>query len=163
LVYTSEDEYMPRLLTTLAASADRYASRLILVDNTTQNGARAWSGYFARELILYNTRRLSYGCNLNRILKASTAPYVLLLNTDMYFDPQERCVDRMVEFMNRHADCGVAGCRLYRTDGSYTYPARRFPTVPMIAARRLPLTVGLLEEYEKKLLYAERDPTTVFD
>ncbi len=29
-----------------------------------------------------------YAANLNRVLGVSTARYALLLNTDMYFDPQ---------------------------------------------------------------------------
>jgi GT2 family glycosyltransferase len=89
--------------------------------------------------MLVNTARLGYGANLNRILAATTAPYVLLMNTDMAFDPAEPCLLEMVRFMEANPRCGVSGCRLYRPDGRYAYPARRFQTPRMIAARRLGL------------------------
>ena len=81
-----EQELMPRLLGTMAASGDGLRMRLILVDNASA-GVEPWCGYFPDTQIVRNARRLPYAANLNRILDASTARYVLLMNTDMYFDP----------------------------------------------------------------------------
>ena len=64
--------------------------------------------------------------NLNRILRASTARFVLLLNTDMFFDVAEPCVLRMVRFMHDTPHCGISGCGLYHENGEFAYPARRF-------------------------------------
>ena len=80
---------------------------------------------------------------------------MLLLNTDVYFDPDERCLTKMVAFMDSHPACGIAGCRVYHEDGSYAYPARRFQTLPIVLSRRLGLgrlLPGALEGY----LYQER-------
>ena len=96
-------------------------------------------GRFWQTQVLTNSARLGYGANLNLILEASTARYVLLMNTDMYFDPAEPCLAKMVQFMDAQPDCGVSICRLYRPDGSYGYPARRFQTLGAIAGRRLGL------------------------
>ena len=63
--------------------------------------------------MLHNARRLSYAANLNRILDASAARYVLLMNTDMYFDPREQCLRRMVGVHGRPAAVRhwpAAGC-----------------------------------------------------
>ena len=117
VIYTHERPLMPRLLETMSASGRRLCMRLILVDNASADDLEPWCAYFPETRILNNARRLGYAANLNRILEASTARYTLLLNTDMYFDPRQHCLARMVAFMDSRPQCGVAGCRLYHADG----------------------------------------------
>ncbi|MGQ0633668.1 MAG: glycosyltransferase [Planctomycetaceae bacterium] len=155
IIYTFEDEYMTPLVSSLAGSGDGLAQRCLLVDNASAGGIARWRGCFPETRVLRNERRLTYAENLNRILEASTARYVLLLNTDMAFDPREQCVAKMVRFMNRHPDCGVSGCRLYHANGTYAWPARRFQTPGIIAARRLGLS-RFMRDTIKTYLYADR-------
>ena len=82
--------------------------------------------------ILRNEKPLGYAANLNRIL-AATSAYVLLMNTDMYFDPADQCLAKMVAFMDERPRSGISICQIYRPDGSYGHPARRFPTLRTIA------------------------------
>ncbi len=150
------------LLDTMAQAAGDLRVRLILVNNASTDRLEPPQERFWKTTTVSNSSRLGYGANLNRILEASTAPYVLLMNTDMYFDPAEPCLAKMVRFMEAHPDCGVSICRLYRPDGTYGYPARRFQTLRTIAARRLglaPVFSGSLDEY----LYRRRDPLSRFD
>jgi len=139
VVYTGERDLMPRLLTTLAASGRGVRARLVLVDNCSPDGADRWRGCLPDTLVLRNGRRLSYGPNLNRAVRACSARYVLLLNTDMYFDPRQQCVGRMVRFMDGHPKCGISTCGVYHEDATYAYPARRFQTPAVILGRRLGL------------------------
>lgn len=162
IIYTHEREYMPRLLSSLGASAVGLSVRLILVDNVSADGTAEWERVLPSTVILRNRTRLGYGPNLNRILRASRAPYVLLLNTDMYFDPGEQCLAQMVRFMESHPECGLSGCRLYHPDGTYAYPARRFQTLRTIAGRRAGLA-GLFSRELDRHLYKERDPHDVFE
>lgn len=136
VVYTHERDLMPPLLSTLKASGNNLRMRLILVDNVSEDGADCFRDYFSDTVVLRNARHLHYAANLNRILHASTAKYILLLNTDMYFDPEEQCLTRMTAFMDTHLDCGIAGCQLYHADGEFAHPARRFQTLSMIMSRR---------------------------
>jgi N-acetylglucosaminyl-diphospho-decaprenol L-rhamnosyltransferase len=136
VVYTGERELMPRLLSTMSASGEGLQVRLILVDNASPDGVGPWRRHLSETLVVRNDRRLGYAANLNRILDASAARYVLLMNTDMYFDPREQCLKRMVALMDGQPGCGVAGCRLHHADGSEAHAARRFPTPPLILARR---------------------------
>lgn len=163
VIYTHEDHFMPRLLESLAASGDGLSMRLLLVDNVSDNGAERWKPLFPDTQIIVNEQRLGYGPNLNRILEASTARYILLLNTDMYFDPDEQCLAKMVAFMDAHRDCGVSGCRLYHEDGSYGFPARRFLTLSMIAARRFGTFAGVFRHHADRLLYKDHVPEDVFE
>jgi len=148
---------MPRLLSTLAGSAKGVRMRLILVDNHSGEDLQRWKPYVPRTAVVENSRRLGYAANLNRILRASVARYVLLLNTDMFFDPPAQCLGRMVRFMDRHPGCGIAGCRLLHADGQFAYPARRFQTLPVVLARRLRLG-SLMERTLDEYLYRDRNP-----
>ena len=110
---------------------------------------------------MYNTRPYGYAANMNRIMAASNAHYTLLLNTDMYFDPGDQCLTKMVRFMDENPRCGISICQVYRPDGSYGHPARRFPTLGAIAARRL----GLRRPCARSLrehLYEDRPATSSF-
>ena len=129
---------------------------MILVDNASAEGVEGWDERLPQTLVLHNPRRLHYAANMNRILQASTARYVLLMNTDVYFAGEERCLTKMVEFMDSHPTCGVGGCRVYHEDGTYAYPARRFQTIGSILCRRFGLRrllPGTLEHY----LYQDRE------
>lgn len=162
VIYTYEDQFMPQLLATLAASGQGIRSRLILVDNVSERGAEVWRPHFPEVMVLKNTARLGYAENLNRVLAASTARYALLLNTDMYFEPAEQCLARMVQFMDRHPECGLSVCRIYHPDGTYAFPARRLQTWRTVAARRLGLArlfPGELDRY----LYRQADLTGQFE
>jgi GT2 family glycosyltransferase/glycosyltransferase involved in cell wall biosynthesis len=139
VIYTHEREYIAPLLKSLAASGPGLRTRLWLIDNQSEDGAEQWMSLFSSTRVLHNERRLNYAENLNRVLKMATARYVLLLNTDMVFDPQDCCLTRMVAFMDRHPRCGLSTCRLLHPDGSEAHAGRRYQTLSVIAARRLGL------------------------
>jgi GT2 family glycosyltransferase len=162
VIYTHERRYMPQLLDTMRPAAGDLQLRLILVDNASAGGCDEWRRAFPRTTVRTNAARLGYGANLNRILEAATAPYVLLMNTDMAFDPAEPCLEKMARFMDAHPDCGVSVCRIYHPDGGYGYPARRFQTPRIIAARRLGLDTVFSHSIEH-YLYGDRDRESSFD
>jgi GT2 family glycosyltransferase len=139
VIYTHERQFMPRLLGSLHASGEGLRKRLLLVDNCSDDGVEPYLEYFPETEIIENSQRLGYAANLNRILQRSTARYTLLLNTDMYFDPDSQCLARMVRFMDEHPDCGVSGCALRHDDGVFAYPARQFQSIAVVLARRFGL------------------------
>lgn len=162
IVYTHERRYMPRLLETMAPASGNLNVRLILIDNASHDGQRQCLASFPRATVIHNQQRLSYAANLNRILRVATAPYVLLMNTDMHFEPPEPCLEKMAAFMDRHPGCGLSVCRLHHPGGGYAWPARRFQTPRIIAARRL----GLARRMQRELadyFYHDRDHFGAFD
>jgi GT2 family glycosyltransferase len=162
IIYTHERHFMMPLVSSLAQSGRGVSLRLVLVDNASADGVGEWRNVFRETVVIRNERRLGYAANLNRILAASYARYALLLNTDMYFEPAEQCVAKMVRFMDTHPDCGVSGCGLYHPDGSYGFPARRFQTLGTIAARRLGLG-KLLGRTVDSYLYRDQPRDAVFE
>ncbi len=161
IIYTYERHYIEPLLDSLADSGDKINRRVILVDNRSDDGVDDLAARLPQTLVLHNTERLGYAANLNRILEASSARYVLLMNTDMQFEPGEQCLAKMVDFMDRTPECGLASCRLYHPEGTYLHPPRRFPTVSMILGRRLAPGV-LFQASAQHHLYGEHDPRETF-
>ncbi|MBI3865607.1 MAG: glycosyltransferase [Planctomycetia bacterium] len=161
-IYTHERNFMTPLVSSLAQSAHGVSMRMILVDNASDDGVDEWRHAVPGTIVVRNNRRLGYAANLNRILEASTARYALLMNTDMYFVPAEQCVAKMVRFMDAHPDCGVSGCRLYRPDGSFGFPARRFQTLKTIAARRLGMP-RLYRDTVNSYLYRDKPHDSIFE
>jgi GT2 family glycosyltransferase len=153
---------MGPLLSTMKASAPKLNFRLILVDNHSRDGIEPWRQIIPETKVLKNTERLHYSANMNRVMAASTARYVLVMNTDMFFDPRQRCLSRMVEFMDSHPNCGIAGCRLMHADGRDARAARRFQTLSVILARRFGLG-GLMRRTLERYFYMDHAPGESFD
>jgi N-acetylglucosaminyl-diphospho-decaprenol L-rhamnosyltransferase len=166
VIYSGERDLMGPLLSTLKASAPGLNYRLILVDNHAgyplDGGVEPWCQIVPETKVLTNPERLSYAANMNRILAASTARYVLMMNTDMFFDPRQRCLTRMVDFMDAHPGCGIAGCRLLHPDGHDARAARRFQTLSVILARRLGLGSFMRRTLER-YFYMDHAPGESFD
>ena len=156
VVYTYEDDLLAQLLLSLREAAAGVDARLIFVDNNSQKDISRWSQTFARTKVVANCERLSYASNLNRIMAAARAKYVLLLNTDVYFAQSEPCLWNMVRFMESHPRCGIATCRIYNADGNQSPSARRFQSVPIILARRFGLG-KLMPQVLDDYFYADRD------
>jgi len=161
VIYTNEHRLMGPLLSTMNSSGPGIRFRLLLVDNASDHGVEPWRSIVADTHILRNNERLNYAANINRILSASTARYVLAMNTDMFFDPRQQCLTRMVRFMDTHPECGVAGCRLLHADGENAFAARRFQSLPIIAARRLGLA-KYMRQTIAHYLYQDRDTNSTF-
>jgi GT2 family glycosyltransferase len=162
VIYSGERDLMGPLLSTMRASAPGLNYRLILVDNHSRDGIEPWRQVIPETKVLKNTERLHYAANLNRIVAASTARYVLVMNTDMFFDPRQRCLSQMVEFMDSHPNCGIAGCRLLHADGHDARAARRFQTLSVVLARRFGLG-GFMRRTLERYFYMDHAPSESFD
>ena len=162
VIYSGEQDLMGPLLTTMRASAPGLDYRLILVDNQSRGGIEPWRQIVPTTSVVRNQQRLGYAANMNRILSAATARYVLVMNTDMFFDPRQNCLAKMVDFMDAHPDCGVSGCRLFHADGVDAWAARRFQTLSTIVARRLGLS-KLMPQTVDHYLYRDRVPDDSFE
>lgn len=161
VIYSGERHFLVPLLQSMSQATGDISARLIAIDNASRDGLAGSLTWPLRTTVLYNAVPMSYAANLNRILSVATARYVLLLNTDVEFEPTEACLSKMVRFMDSRPQCGVSTCRIYHPDGSYGHPARRFQTPAMIASRRLGLT-RLFQGALRRYLYLDCDPRSTF-
>jgi N-acetylglucosaminyl-diphospho-decaprenol L-rhamnosyltransferase len=87
--------------------------------------------------ILQIERSQGYAANANRGIAATTAPFVVVANTDTIAEPT--AVEALYEFASSRPRCGIAGPELRYPDGTWQASRRRFPTVAMTMLRRPPL------------------------
>ena len=101
VIYTHERQWMPGCWRRWPPPPTAWPMRLILVDNASVEGVEPCRHVVPQTQVVRNPGRLAYAANLNRIFQASTARYVLLLNSDMFFDPPAQCLARMVRVHGR--------------------------------------------------------------
>jgi GT2 family glycosyltransferase len=72
------------------------------------------------------TSNLGFAAGVNTILRRSTAPWVLLLNSDAW--PEAGAIERLVEFATQHPLAAAVAPRLLRPDGQLERSAWVFPS-----------------------------------
>jgi len=99
-----------------------------LVDNASSDGTVEMTRTRFPDVTVWplNTNAGFSAAN-NLVLRATHAPYALLLNPDT--EATEGALDHMVELMQRRTEVGISGCRLVLPDGTFDHAAKReFPT-----------------------------------
>lgn len=99
-----------------------------VVDNASVDGTPEMVELDFPEIVLHRLDRNAGFCVANnRVLGATTAPWVLLLNPDT--EVYEGVLDHMVTVMEREPRIGMSSCRLVQPDGTFDHAAKRsFPT-----------------------------------
>jgi len=99
---------------------------IFVVDNDSQDGtAEMVSRDFPQVKLVANNENLGFAKANNQAIKRSGGRYVLLLNPDMRV--KEGALEKMVAWMDKHPEVGVAGCRLKDEKGNDLPHVRRFP------------------------------------
>ena len=75
-----------------------------------------------------------FAAGVNAGVRATTSPFLLLLNPDSVVEPETCC--RLADWLEAHPDVGVAGPRIRNADGSVQPSARRFPDLTTAIAGR---------------------------
>jgi GT2 family glycosyltransferase len=79
---------------------------------------------------IQNEKPLGFAANQNQMLRLSTGRYMLPLNSDTLIHPQ--ALQALVNFMDDHPQCGIAGPRLLNADGTLQPSCHNFPSpIPM--------------------------------
>lgn len=63
-----------------------------------------------------NAQPIGFAANHNAIMRLARTPFVALVNDDVTFQPQ--ALDRLVGYLEAHADAGLVGPRVLNPDGS---------------------------------------------
>ena len=126
---TGERELVRDCLASLEGHPLRLGEMAVwVVDNASADGTAAM---VRDEFPWVRLRALDWNsgfCIGNNIgLRASAAPFVLLLNPDT--EVFEGSLDHMIDLMRDEPDIGMSGCRLVMRDGRFDHAAKRsFPT-----------------------------------
>jgi N-acetylglucosaminyl-diphospho-decaprenol L-rhamnosyltransferase len=97
-----------------------------VVDNASSDGsAEMVRRSYPEVTLIENSENVGFARANNQSWKQATGRYWMLLNSDTEVSPG--ALDRLVDFMDRHPDAGLATARLVSPDGSAQHCAQRVP------------------------------------
>jgi N-acetylglucosaminyl-diphospho-decaprenol L-rhamnosyltransferase len=102
--------------------------RLLVRDNASSDGTPALLKERVPEAeIDAGTENLGFAAGVNTILARSTAPWILLLNSDAW--PEPGAIGRLVEAARAHPRAAAVAPRLERPDGTLEHSTHPFPSL----------------------------------
>lgn len=101
---------------------------VILVDNASKDDSIPHiQAEFPQVTLILNQENVGFAIANNQAMRVAQGRYVLLLNSDTLI--QSDTLETMLQFMDKHAEVGAAGCKLVLQDGSLDKACKRgFPT-----------------------------------
>ncbi len=118
---------LQRMFSALDAARAGLTIEVIVIDNaSTDSSADLIERDYPAVILIKNSRNVGFGRANNQALPHIRGRYVLLLNTDAFVEPDT--LQKTVEYLDRHSNCGVLGVRLVGEDGSLQPSCRSFPT-----------------------------------
>jgi len=113
-------------------SSPRLVGEIIVVDNASTDGsAEAVENKFPNVRLLRNAANGGFAKANNQGIHAAPGKYLLLLNPDTLFI--EEAITPVFEFMEKHPEAGIAGCKILNQDGSQQPSYFAFNNLAMIA------------------------------
>lgn len=115
-------------LQSIKASQYRLAIEVLIVNNTLDriDLPGDFEHAFRRFHLHQNQQPLGFAANQNLMLRRAAGRYSMPLNSDTEVTPD--ALKELVDFMDEHPDCAIAGPRLIYPDGRLQPSARDFPT-----------------------------------
>uniref|UniRef100_A0A832EKJ4 Glycosyltransferase family 2 protein n=1 Tax=Desulfacinum infernum TaxID=35837 RepID=A0A832EKJ4_9BACT len=117
---------LAKLLESLEDNEKAFGSYAVHVVNNGHADSLLLRWAQAGRIRLYqNGTNLGFARAVNRVLGATQAPYVMLMNPDTWFISP--IMGKMVDFMEAHPRVGILGPRVLNEDGTLQGSARSFP------------------------------------
>jgi len=138
-------EFLHQSLLSIEKAAAGLKVEIFVVDNASIDGTPEFvREHFPAVHLIANTENAGFGAANNQALREAEGNYILFLNPDTII--QEDTLSVMMDYMDRHPECGLSGCKILNADGSLQLACRRsFPT-PMVT---LPKMLGLSALFPK--------------
>jgi len=128
LVNHNTREILRKCLKSIGKQTKGIAYEIILVDNNSTDGsAEMVQGEFPAVQLIRNSENRGFAAANNQGISRACGDYTLLLNSDT--EVLDGAIQRTLEFMERHPEAGVVGCKLLNRDGTLQPSCRSFPSV----------------------------------
>ncbi len=128
IVNWNTKDLLERCLNCVTATAGAVSYELIVVDNASIDGSTDMlRAQYPQVRLVENSQNIGFARANNQGLAIARGRYYLLLNSDAFVNPG--AIPAMVKFMDRQADAGACGCRLYYEDGGLQRSAYSFTTL----------------------------------
>ena len=136
-------------LSSVIESTSPVEVEIVVVDNASSDGSlEAVRDTYPQIIAIANPSNLGFAVACNQAIRASSAPFILLLNSDATITPQS--FQALYETMNANAQCGAAGCRIVNAAGLETTNTRNFLTPFNQALEQAGVTGGIHWKYLRR-------------
>lgn len=99
---------------------------VFVIDNDSQDGTDEMvKKNFPRIKLIVNYKNVGFARANNQAIQEAKGDFVLLLNPDT--EIIENALEKMVSFMKKNQEVGIAGCQLLNPDGTIQPSARKLP------------------------------------
>ncbi len=125
--YNTRHLLEPCLAALNAALAPIGGGKVVVVDNASRDeSADFLAGRFPEVTLIRSKSNVGFGRANNMAVPSIDTPFVLLLNTDAFVQPD--ALVKTLTYMKANASCGILGVRLEGRDGVLQPSCRYFPT-----------------------------------
>lgn len=125
IVNYKSTQQLLRCLESFSGETTQTPVKVIVYDNTANNGISFIKSKFPEVTICHDGRNLGFAAAANKALVESDAPFVTLLNPDTVV--QNDFFKTALSYMENHRDVGITGPAILNPDGSIQGSARSFP------------------------------------
>ncbi|HWD09861.1 MAG TPA: glycosyltransferase [Actinomycetota bacterium] len=155
-VATNERDELLCALESLDANPPKHPLQIVVVDNASTDGVcEAVRARWPAIPVVSQDWRQGLPTNLNRGIRATSAPFVLVCNPDLKFEPGS--VDALADFLEATPRAGMAAPKLLSPAGDVRPSARRWYTVPALLALKTPWTPAETPAAVARSVYADWD------
>ena len=133
VLYNNQDQELQKAIHSFTLSS--LPKKLYLIDNSVRKPQIASSSQVTT--YIYNYSNLGFGSGHNIALtlsQADQAPYHLVMNPDVYFEPSTLAT--LVQFMDEHPDVGLVMPKILYPDGSFQHLCKLLPSPADLIGRR---------------------------
>ena len=127
VTYNSE-KHIKNVLTSLFQSTIARRMQVIVVDNASRDGTAAIvEAGFPEVLLIRLAENIGFGKGHNQALPYLKAPYHLIVNPDITFEPD--VLERMTAFMDSREDVSLLTPKVLHPDGSEQFLPKELPSI----------------------------------
>lgn len=128
---------------------------IIVVDNNSSDGSpEIIKNTFPEVKVIPNKANLGFAKANNQGIKIAQGKYLLLLNPDTIV--QEDTFTTLIDFLEKHPDAGMCGCKILNPDGSLQLACRRSYPSLWVAFTKI---TGLSNLFPKSKLFGKYNLT----
>ena len=130
---------------------------VLVVDNNSIDGSKEYLKDLSKKKqglrVILNKKNLGFAVANNQAIKISKGEFILFLNPDA--EVGGGTLQKMVYFMEKNSDCGIAGCQIIGIDGKIQLSVRAFPAFisQILIFLKLPHLFPNLPSLKKYFLY----------
>ncbi len=126
IVTWNSEEFIKSCLKSIFSSKGSIDFEVILIDNASQDETVKIINEFKSEVkLICNQKNLGYAKGNNQGMEIARGEYILLLNPDV--ELKEKCLQLMLDFMEKHTDIDGLGPQLLNLNGTIQPSCREFP------------------------------------